>query len=196
MTMRSRNKGFTLVELMVTLAVAIILLAVGMPLFSGMAANNRATAQANTFLAGFKLARSEAVKRGLEVSVCAIDDPDDDPSTPVPSPVNCGDEEDWPNGLLVFTDPGLPEDAGSVDGTDERLKLFANPVAGATVATTGGFVRFAPQGEVDGMTANGGDCASSGTCLELGQHSAASGYTHCLHVMQSGQIRLERGACR
>ena len=185
MTMRSRNKGFTLVELMVTLAVAIILLAVGMPLFSGMAANNRATAQANTFLAGFKLARSEAVKRASDVSVCAVADPAANPAT-------CGDSGDWSNGLLVFTDTGT---AGSIDGTDERLKLFANPVAGATVATTGGFVRFAPQGEVDNMTANNGVCPGSGTCLQLGQDSAASGYTHCVHVMQSGQVRLERDAC-
>ena len=183
--MSTRKQGFTLVELMVTLAVAIILLAVGMPLFSGMAANNRATAQANTFLAGFKLARSEAVKRGADVSVCAVADP-------AASPATCGGNGDWSNGLLVFTDAGT---AGSVDGADARLKLFANPVAGATVSTTGGFVRFAPQGEVDSMTANGGDCPGSGTCLELGQDSAASGYTHCLHVMQSGQIRLERGAC-
>jgi type IV fimbrial biogenesis protein FimT len=184
MTMSTRQQGFTLVELMVTLAVAIILLAVGMPLFSGMAANNRATAQANTFLAGFKLARSEAVKRGAEVSVCAVADP-------AATPVICGDNGDWPNGLLVFTDANT---AGSVDGSDERLKLFANPVAGATVDTAGGFIRFAPQGEVDSMTADS-NCSGSGTCLELGQESSSTGYTHCLHVMQSGQIRLERGAC-
>ena len=183
--MSTRQQGFTLVELMVTLAVAIILLAVGMPLFSGIVGSNRATTQANTFLAGFKLARSEAVKRGADVSVCAVADP-------AASPVTCGDSGDWSNGLLVFTDAGT---AGSIDGSDERLKLFANTVAGATVATTGGFVRFAPQGEVDNMTANNGVCPGSGTCLQLGQGSAASGYTHCVHVMQSGQVRLERDAC-
>ena len=184
MSMSTTQQGFTLVELMVTLAVAIILLAVGMPLFSGMAANNRATAQANTFLAGFKLARSEAVKRAADVSVCAVADP-------AASPVSCGGNGDWPNGLLVFTDAGT---AGTVDGDDSRLKLFANTVAGATVSTTGGFVRFAPQGEVNGMTGNGA-CSGSGTCLELGQDSTSAGYTHCLHVMQSGQVRLERGTC-
>lgn len=104
--MSKRDQGFTLVELMVTLAVAIILIAVGMPLFSGVAANNRATAQANTYLGAFKLARSEAVKRATEVSVCAVADP-------TANPVVCGANTDWVNGLLVFTDGGT---AGSVDG--------------------------------------------------------------------------------
>ena len=182
--MSKRNQGFTLVEMMVTLAVAIILIAVGMPLFTGVAANNRATAQANTFVAGFKLARSEAVKRAAEVSVCAVADPGADP-------VTCGTNTDWGNGMLVFTDGGT---AGSVDGSDERIRVFANPVAGANVTTTGNFVRFQAQGAVSDMTANG-VCGGSGTCVELGHSDTTGSQVRCLHVMQSGQVRLERAAC-
>ena len=126
------QQGLTLVELMVTLAVAIILVAVGMPLFSGVAANNRATTQANTFLTAFKLARSEAIRRGTGVSVCAIADP-------TANPIVCGSNSDWDNGLLVFTDGGT---AGTVDGGDERLKVFALTIDGATAATTGAFVTY------------------------------------------------------
>ena len=121
----NRQRGLTLVELMVTLAVAIILIAVGMPLFTGVAANNRATTQANTFLTAFKLARSEAVKRATNVSVCAIDDPDASPPT-------CGGNDDWDNGLLVFTDG---DTAGTIDGGDERIRAFPIATAGS-VATT------------------------------------------------------------
>lgn len=182
--MRNRHAGLTLVELMVTLAVAIILLAAGVPMFSGMAASNRATTQANTFVAGFKLARSEAVKRGSEVSVCSVADPAADP------PV-CGSNANWRNGLIVFTDNGT---VGTIDGVDERIKVFTNSIAGSVVATTGAFVRFGPQGDVMTMTANPA-CSGSGTCLQLSETEASAGYIRCLNVMQSGQVRLEPGAC-
>lgn len=182
--MSKRDQGFTLVELMVTLAVAIILIAVGMPLFSGVAANNRATAQANTYLGAFKLARSEAVKRATEVSVCAVADP-------TANPVVCGANTDWVNGLLVFTDGGT---AGSVDGGDVRIRVFANPVAGAIATTSGTFVRFQAQGAVKDATANGA-CAGSATCVQLGQSGSTGTQTRCLHVMPSGQVRLERAVC-
>ena len=191
--MMKRQHGLTLVELMVTLAVAIILVAVGMPLFSSTGANNRATTQANTFLTAMKLARSEAVRRGTEVSVCAIDDPDDDITTPLPSPVNCGTNTDWSNGLLVFTDGGT---VGSVDaGTDERIRVFALTTAGATADTTGSVVRFQAQGAVATMTANNAACPTSGSCIELGQDESTGNQKRCLHIMQSGQVRLNRGVC-
>lgn len=173
--MKSKQTGLTLVELMVTLAVAIILIAVGMPLFSGVVANNRAVAQANTFVAAFKLARSEAVKRATEVSVCAIADPAADP-------VVCGGNSDWANGLLVFTDGGT---AGSVDGGDTRIKVFANTIAGATVSSTVGFVRYQPRGDMATATAS----------LELGHSDTVGSQVRCLHLTASGQTRLERAAC-
>lgn len=182
--MNSRQTGLTLVELMVTLAVAIILLAVGMPLFSGVVANNRATAQTNTFVAAFKLARSEAVKRATEVAVCAVNDP-------AANPLTCGSNSNWPNGLLVFVDGGT---AGTVDGSDVRIKAFTNPIPGATVSTTAAFVRYRSQGDTGTLTANPA-CAGSGTCFELGHSDTTGSQTRCLHVMQSGQTRLERAAC-
>ncbi len=182
--MGKKPQGLTLVELMVTLAVAIILIAVGMPLFSGIAANNRAASQANSFLTAFKLARSEAVKRGTPVSVCAV-------ANPLAAPVNCGINAQWGNGMLVFTDG---DTAGTVDGTDARLKVFAITSAGATAATTGAFVRFGRQGDVVTITANG-NCAGSGTCIQLGHADTTGTANRCLHVMPSGQVRLERAAC-
>jgi type IV fimbrial biogenesis protein FimT len=185
--MKHRQRGLTLVELMVTLAVAIILLAVGMPLFTGLAANNRAVAEANLFLAGFKMARSEAVKRGTEVSVCAIADPS-------ASPLQCGgDNADWANGLLVFTDGGT---AGSVDGSDVRVKAFVNPTGGSTVSASTTYFRYRAQGETDpGSIVASGLCAGSGSCIQLGREGTSGNRTRCLHIMASGQVRLERDPC-
>lgn len=64
-----RFNGFTLIELVVTLAIAGIVLGVAIPSFNSMMASNRLTAYANQLLTALNLARSEAVKRGLQVIV-------------------------------------------------------------------------------------------------------------------------------
>ncbi len=184
--MGNSQQGLTLIELMVTLAVAIILLAVGVPLFTSVVANNRAVAQANTFLTAFKLARSEAVRRAARVSVCAVADP-------LADPVDCGSSADWLNGLLVFSDAAT---AGSVDGPDERIRVFANTASGASVSATASYVQFGPQGDADAASlVPNTACSGSGTCLELSQSGTLGAQTRCLHVMQSGQVRMEHAVC-
>ena len=59
-----REEGFTLFELMVTVAVAAILLVVGVPAFTSFVQNNRAAAHANELVTAFAFARNEAIRRG------------------------------------------------------------------------------------------------------------------------------------
>ena len=66
------NKGFTLLELLVTVSIAAILLAVGVPSYVTFIDNNRVTSQANDLLYSFNMARSEATKRGAEVRVVSV----------------------------------------------------------------------------------------------------------------------------
>ncbi|MGE0082037.1 MAG: GspH/FimT family pseudopilin [Thiohalomonadaceae bacterium] len=66
--------GFTLVELMITLAVAAILLRVAVPAFINMAKSNRLTAQVNMFVTSMNFARNEAINRRQNFTVEAIDD--------------------------------------------------------------------------------------------------------------------------
>ena len=63
-------KGFTLIELMVTLAVLAILATVGIPSFQRLAAEYRVSSQANATQAALQFARSEALKRRSDVVVC------------------------------------------------------------------------------------------------------------------------------
>src|SRR5579871_266621 len=69
-----RLQGFTLVELLVTLSVAAILLAIAMPAFSSFMKNTRLSMEANTLVYDLNLARSEAVKLDTSVEVCASAD--------------------------------------------------------------------------------------------------------------------------
>jgi type IV fimbrial biogenesis protein FimT len=65
-----RQHGLTLVELMITVAIAAILVTVGLPSFSTSIKNNRLTTEVNRFVAQIQLARSEAIKRNQVVSLC------------------------------------------------------------------------------------------------------------------------------
>ncbi len=65
----NRNRGFTLVELMVTLVVAAILLALAIPSFSAMLRKNRAATDISALTTTIAYARSEAVARNTGVCV-------------------------------------------------------------------------------------------------------------------------------
>ncbi len=67
------NRGFTVLELMVTLAVAGVLVTVGVPGFTEIVRNNRVTAQTNELVTAINLARSEAIKRGRNVAVAVTE---------------------------------------------------------------------------------------------------------------------------
>ncbi len=64
------NRGFTLIELMIAITVLAILLGIGIPSFRDIIQNNRATAATNELVTALQLARSEAVKRRQNVTVC------------------------------------------------------------------------------------------------------------------------------
>ena len=71
---RNRVAGVSLVELMVTIVVLAIILAIGAPSFTGVFNNNRLATQANQLVAGLQEARSEAVRSNTRVTVCRSDD--------------------------------------------------------------------------------------------------------------------------
>lgn len=87
----SRMSGFTLIELMVTLALVAILLRIGVPSFVSFQRNSELTSAANGLLASINTARTEAMKRNLRAAV-------------VPT-----DGSSWAGGWTVYVD---------VDGTD------------------------------------------------------------------------------
>lgn len=68
--MKRAQPGFTLLELMVVLAIAGVLMAVGIPAMGDFIRNSRITGAANDVMAALHLARSEAVKRRLPVTLC------------------------------------------------------------------------------------------------------------------------------
>ncbi|MDH5190313.1 MAG: GspH/FimT family pseudopilin [Gammaproteobacteria bacterium] len=92
------NKGFTLIELMVSLAVMAIFLTMAIPAFTDVIKNNRLVSQTNSLVADINLARSEAVKRGVQVILCRSAN-----STAAVSSLACGGiAQTWTTGWFVF----------------------------------------------------------------------------------------------
>ncbi|MDY7546334.1 GspH/FimT family pseudopilin [Glaciimonas sp. CA11.2] len=72
--MLSPNKGFTLVELIITIAVVAILVAIALPSMRDFVTDIRVASNVKLFLAANRFARSEAIMRGRMVRVCAAYD--------------------------------------------------------------------------------------------------------------------------
>lgn len=65
-----RQKAFTLIELMISILVLLVLLAIAVPSFTDLLARNRLSAQANELLSVLQLARSEAIKQNQTMRLC------------------------------------------------------------------------------------------------------------------------------
>ncbi len=90
---RSREQGFTLIELMVTIAIAVILTGLAAAPMSKMFASNRVQTEASSFVSDLMLARAEAVKRGQGVSLCASS-----------NGTTCLGTNTWNSGWIIYPD--------------------------------------------------------------------------------------------
>jgi len=109
------QRGFTLLELMITVGILILVIGIGIPSFKGVLESNRATTAANDLVGSLLAARSEAVKRERTVSI-------------VPNP-------NWNAGWITFED--LNGD-GSQDGGDTLLFNHSNDSEGVAITANGG----------------------------------------------------------
>jgi type IV fimbrial biogenesis protein FimT len=85
-THHAQSSGFTLIELMVTLAIAAILMMVAVPSFTDFQRNAQLTSVANNMLASINAAKGEAMKRGGDVVIAPFDG------------------TSWASGMTVFVD--------------------------------------------------------------------------------------------
>ena len=149
MRMRS-TRGFTLVELMVTLAIAAILLTVAVPGFQSFILNARRTTLANDLVLALAYAKSEAVKRGVRVTVCSRQDD-----------TTCAGSTTWDTGWLVFVDNNGD---GVIDSGDLVLQVYPSLPSGSTLrAATDQRVTFQPTGFSPGFNDTIRLCDARGT---------------------------------
>ena len=142
------QRAFSLVELAVALAVAAILVGMAAPSFRDMVRRNVADGALYDLLGDLQFARSEAIRRGTRVTICAA-----------AADGGCG--TGWDAGRVVFVDDAAPGTGGTVGGLDagELVLRRAGPLddaldlgarartaPNAAAATAVGFARFGPRG--------------------------------------------------
>lgn len=144
----NRKSGFTLIELIVTVALAAIIVTIGIPSFRTAILNNSRTAQVNEFVGVLNIARSEAIKRGSRVTICRrLND------------TTCANDTTsiWENGWIVFVDK---DQDSIIDTGEEILKVYGAIPSGFTLRTGGTFtqsVAYLPNGVSSSNTNFGTD---------------------------------------
>lgn len=113
-----RCRGFSLIELMITIAVLAILLAIGLPSFQGSLRSNRLATSTNELIATMSLARSEAIRNVRGAMVCPSADGE-----------ACSAAPDWNEGWIVWRDM----DGDSIASADEVLR-YVQPKAQMQIA--------------------------------------------------------------
>ena len=133
--------GYTLLELLVSLAVAMILAMISTSWLPRVIQESRLTTAVNQLVSGLHLARSEAVKRGSRVVLC-----------PTPDHVYCGDSSDWRHGWLLF----VSESDRERDADEPILQTGATLGAGVLLQASNHRKRivYQPDGSAGGSNAS------------------------------------------
>jgi type IV fimbrial biogenesis protein FimT len=169
-----RDSGYTLVELLVALAVAAVLVTVAVPGFAGLLAEQRVITTTNRFISALHLARTEAVRRGGRVTLCASADG-----------LACGSSAGYGGGWLVVDGPAPGQPLTSAT---EVLRVFG-PTGGVSVEGNGSmaaYVSFLPSGETRQL----------GGALQMGTVTVCDGRRgRRVVISRTGRPRVEAEPC-
>lgn len=164
---KQHNAGFTLVELMITLAVAAILVTAAVPSFMSMIASNRVTAASNDLVTALNLGKSEAIRSGRYALLCKNS--------------NCDTTGSWADGWILFSDV---DNNGVQNGDDPIIRTqeaLEPSLAFQYIGGSGGSrIQFRPNGSLN----------------ELGRFCFRNSYqnenSRVVRITQSGRIRTEK----
>jgi type IV fimbrial biogenesis protein FimT len=156
----SNQSGFSILEMMIVVAVASVLAAIGLPAIKDWQRNANRTAAVTTLLSSLHMGRSEAVKRNLRVSICPSDKPDE-------ADAKCSGGKEFATGWIVFVDPDSDMDHGT-DADEEVLAVVTAINTNFSIITTKGetALSYKPNGRM--LTSDKNDVTDFNICDDRG----------------------------
>ena len=167
------ERGFTLIELMVTITVLAILTTVALPSFNSALISYRLTTISNTFVASAQLARSEAIKRNSRVTMCKSADG-----------TTCTTTGGWQQGWILFLDA----DNNAAKAVTEELIRTQNALPTNFVTTTGdNYISFNSSGGSELTTG-----AFQATTVTLCNSSGVTNSARLMVLNSAGRLRVQK----
>lgn len=175
--MKARQTGFTLIELMFTIVLLAVLLGIGIPNFRDFLRASRISGATNDIVTDFSVARSEAVKRRVPVTLCKSRDG-----------ASCEEDNDPFNRWIIFVDDADPAAIAGTDGngavdSGEQILRQREIASSITVKVNANARRivYRPTGFPDNSAANTVNqfvlCDERGNDISVGGVSAARAVT-------------------
>jgi type IV fimbrial biogenesis protein FimT len=163
---RAHAHGFTMLELMVAVAVAAVLAAVAAPSLRDFGYESRLRARVGDLVSDLNFARLEAIKRNTRVLVCAKSAADN----------TCAATTDWKNGWIVCYDANGDDACDTTSASDPNpMKIAASSDSALQLTSTSAVIRFNPLGTSNNASA----LTLSGTWANSSKRTtniAATGY--------------------
>jgi type IV fimbrial biogenesis protein FimT len=170
------SAGFTMTELVITMSIAAILMAIGVPSFKYVTTSNRISTEVNGLLGDMQFARSEAIKEGLPVTVCSSTDG-----------AQCNGGNNWQGGWIVFLDSVNTNQL--VDNGEQVIRVQA------AFSSTDTFQPAGPAFNAITFNREGyGTNTQNATTITLELHDSTANvaWTRCLAISPVGMMTTQK----
>jgi len=155
-----KHSGFTILELVITVAIVAVLVAFAAPAVFDMVKNNRLRGQAFELVNAINLARGEAAKYKLPTVLCRVANP----TASLPQ-CNTGTANTWTTGYILFVDA---DDDAQLDSSETLLRAIEPPSGNQFAIKTNSTCDRNLQINTDGTTNEGGSVAQFTLCDDRG----------------------------
>lgn len=139
---KRKAKGFTLVELLVTIAIVAMISAIALPSLNGFLVQLRVDNEISELQRLLLTARNTAINTGKDTSVCPLKS----------SGTACTGGSDWTGAIGVLNEDGVIKEKAAINSSDKLLYGFTDityTATGQTLANRAGTFSYCPKDHSD-----------------------------------------------